>query len=408
MSSVSLKYRKSAQYLWTFFIIAMLTWVGCSLAKRSVLPDYIFAAQRWLAGEGIYSFSGRGFLYFPQAAIFFIPFAKLPLLSRELLWRFLSVLAYALALRRYVNCCQYNTDKMYFWLSLLVLPFIFSSARNGQMNLLLTAVMLYTLVFIYENKFWHAAFFVSLGFFLKPTMIVLLLLVAASYLGLLWRILLFLCLGFLFPFLCQSFNFVLSQYFDCIKMLQSAFSAGVQQAHWAQLFDCLRLWHVHFSLNTELLIRSFLAFLTYAAFLIVKQRFSKKQQIPLFLALATAYLMLFNPRTENNDYAILAPAFLYFLLVFYEKMLAAYAKIRILRAKKEKKTIGACQLYRRRFFYTMLFLCMVLLAVGIAFAYPLAMFLDGQPYWLAPAATALFFVGLLSSIYLKRLDFRLF
>ena len=54
---------------------------NCSCGKhRSVVPSYRIGALSWLAGRSLYDevMGVGGFVYFPQAAILFVPFALLP------------------------------------------------------------------------------------------------------------------------------------------------------------------------------------------------------------------------------------------------------------------------------------------------------------------------------------------
>ena len=67
------------------------------LGKHTVSPVYWLASRQWWASQEMYgskemTLQGRhGFLYFPQAAVLFTPFAYLPLAVSEVLWRGLGL-----------------------------------------------------------------------------------------------------------------------------------------------------------------------------------------------------------------------------------------------------------------------------------------------------------------------------
>ena len=106
-------YRKSSLVLWTIFFVGIMLFVGLNQADRSVLHHYVGAAQAWMHGENLYLTNGRGFLYFPQCAILFIPLSFLPKLFGELLWRGLSILFYAYAIFSWLNL---NKTKIFYYI----------------------------------------------------------------------------------------------------------------------------------------------------------------------------------------------------------------------------------------------------------------------------------------------------
>lgn len=61
-------------------------------SPRSVYPSYQNGSLNWLAGNTLHSGDGvGGFVYLPQAAVLFIPFALLPRTLAEILWRFFMI-----------------------------------------------------------------------------------------------------------------------------------------------------------------------------------------------------------------------------------------------------------------------------------------------------------------------------
>ena len=58
-------------------------------------PRYRDGALAWVAGKNMYNGTGRGFIYLPQAAILYVPFAMLPVPLGGLLWRAISLSVFA-------------------------------------------------------------------------------------------------------------------------------------------------------------------------------------------------------------------------------------------------------------------------------------------------------------------------
>ncbi len=94
---------------WTIWMVyaAVLSVVIFRTIGFHTITVYRDAADAWLAHAPLYDLrSIHGFLYLPQAALLFVPLAKLPLATGEVVWRLLSLgfLAYAVhALVRYLH-----------------------------------------------------------------------------------------------------------------------------------------------------------------------------------------------------------------------------------------------------------------------------------------------------------------
>ena len=177
-----------------------------------------------------------GFIYFPQAAIFYILFAKLPFLFSEILWRFLSLAVFAYAIYRLFAIESQNKLWIFFPLiSIVSLCIGFDTARNGQFNIVIVSCMLLTVIALNKNQWWHIAFYLVIAFALKPTMIVMLLLVTALYRPLWLKVSLLLIIAALIPFLTQSFHYVINQYVAMFHMLHDAAQLGMNQTKWSTL-----------------------------------------------------------------------------------------------------------------------------------------------------------------------------
>jgi hypothetical protein len=298
--------------LWLMFIVAICIIVGQQGMAHTVTPSYLAGANLWLHGKDLYDGTGRGFIYLPQAAILFIPFAYLAQFSfafAEIVWRLISLGLLIFAVWRLTNLVEKKIiARTFFITTVVVLPLVFSSARNGQFNTILEVMMLFAVYAIAKERWTQAAFYLALGFALKPTMIVLLLLLWVLYRPLWWRLLLGVLAVFIFPFFTQAPHYVITQYLNSINMLQTAATVGSNNTDWAQFFGLLVQLKLILPQILQDAIRAVVAVFILYCGILAKRKFDQCTAAIFLYTLAAGYLMLFNPRTEGNDYGILAPA----------------------------------------------------------------------------------------------------
>jgi hypothetical protein len=133
------------------------------------------------------------------------------------------------------------------------------------------------------------------------------LLVAALDRRMIGRLLLGTGLLLAIPYLTQDSRYVTAQYGCCVEMLRTAAHLGINHP-WAQLFGMLHTAGLDVSEPVQTALRiGFAGFTLLAAWLAYRRLPPERCGIYLY-ALAGCYLMLFNPRTENNTYALIAPA----------------------------------------------------------------------------------------------------
>ena len=220
---------------------------------RSVVPSYFGAALGWMDAKPLYiGFTGGGFIYLPQSAILFIPFALFPLRVCILLWLFLNV--YLLLLSIYLIVKQskllnskLNSNLYLFWIILWCLGLGFGVLRNGQMSLMVVILTLFVVYCMQRKKDCWTSVWLNLGLALKPTMIIFYLLVAGCRPKILPKLLLGLVIIMAFPFLTQSPNYVISQYYGYWIQFNSAVNMGVNSTNWASFFNALKVFHLGLS-----------------------------------------------------------------------------------------------------------------------------------------------------------------
>ncbi|SDU01642.1 Protein of unknown function [Verrucomicrobium sp. GAS474] len=306
---------------WTIWGLyaAILAVVVFRTAGAHTVTVYRDAAALWLAHAPLYDLGSiHGFLYFPQAALIFVPFAQLPLALGEVLWRVLSLAFLAYAVWRLAGHLRQERAGLpnagwFALLSFLLLPSTFASARNGQTNIALAAALLLAALELIARRWTMATLLLLLMLALKPIAAAPLLLAAAVYPAMRLRLLAGLLVFTLVPFLFAPTapGYVVDQYRLMAEKLKIA---GSPDEHgFCDLGGLLWTFLGHPVPQQTLHLVSVGAALGVLLLSLAAPR-NDPRNAPLWIAaLAGAYLMLFNPRTEENSYVILAAVVLPFL-----------------------------------------------------------------------------------------------
>lgn len=363
--------------LWLIYFFVIVFIICFSQHPRTVTPNYYHAALHWIAGENLYDGTGTGFIYLPQAAILYIPLALLPFKLSEILWRLIAFLLLILSSYHFFALpWKIKSRELFFTFTLIAIPLGFDSLRNGQFNIVLIAMMLLTCVSLHQNKPWLSSFYLVLGFAFKPTMIVFLLLIWPLFYRLYGRLLVVFIVFLLLPFATQHIHYVLNQYSAAKQSLLVSFHLGENSTEWSQFFSMIaQMGFGWINSQTQFFVR--LAMALFVFILGIKARF-KLSEPKIFLWLysfASCYLLLWNPRTENNDYIILAPVLSYFLIVSWK--------------------------YKAYFAHILL----ILTCFAITFSYNLSHFFF-PPFKsiFAPLTTTLFFASILLVFFSKKMN----
>lgn len=296
---------------WALWAILAMVICGFYLKQqyRSVAINYRNAAMAWRASEEMYNTHGDGFLYFPQAALVFLPLTYLPVPVGDVIWRLIGMAWLALALRGLCRLLHPAASDAMFWIvSLVTLPLAFSALRNGQSTIHMTAAMLSASLALAQKEWTKAAFWLCLGMAFKPLIVVMLLLAGAVYPALRLRLVAGIVLLAVSPFLAQWPAYVVDQYQDMLAMLRISYQVGESQALYAHFFGAFAAfgWNAPAWLQTA--TRLFFAGLTLGGFWLTQQRLSPARTAAWLFLMSATYLMLLNPRTEPNTYACIAPA----------------------------------------------------------------------------------------------------
>ena len=287
-----------------FATISILILAG---SDHSVVSTYRDATLQWFAGRNIYTDTGHGFLYLPAAAILFAPFAWLPPAACEIAWRLMVIGGFAIGVWRLGKIVEgRQSDSTFALLTLASLPPALACARNGQSTLIMAGLMMSACVDLAEGRRGRAVLCATLAVALKPLAVVLLLLAPFIDRRLAWRA----ALGFVavlcLPFVTQRPAFVLDQYAKCAQMFRASSHCGMIEL-WAQPFSVLGLLGINVSESTQTAIRLIAAGGAIGLCLAARSRTRSTRAVEYLLAISVLYILLFNPRTENNTYAMLGP-----------------------------------------------------------------------------------------------------
>ncbi len=306
-SNASPRIRRAAWLVWIVLAVVISLVVLLEKKERSVTPNYRAAVKHWFSGEPLYNSKGSGFIYMPQAALVFAPWGLLPKPIGEVLWRWTILGVLAAGVFRFTRLASFD-DRWFLINSIASAATAAGCAHNGQSTLIITGLMLLATVDICEKRWWRAAVLLALSFAFKPVAIVLILVAAAIYPAMLWRLAIAMLFVAVSPFLTQSPDYVISQFVAFYQNSQVAFSDG-ETGYWAQLFGMLKVAGLDLPSPVQQIGRLLFAGLTLVACWLSARTLPGARNAFYLYALSACYLMLFNSRTEGSTYAMVGPVY---------------------------------------------------------------------------------------------------
>lgn len=297
---------RNAWFLW------LLLFVGVALENAlsdspSVSREYLSAAQRWMLGEPLYSGDGRGFLYLPQAAILHVPLSRLGTRTGEIVWRLATISLFALGIRSLCRLSHGWPDGRLFVLaSSISLPIAVSAARNGQATLLISGLTMLAVGALVRRQYSRSALLLCSALAFKPTALPYLLLAGALHRAMVPRLLAGTVTLALVPYLLQDSTYATSQYVAFGESLQVTAAFALFRP-FSNVFSMLSLAGLPVPVEMQTACSLAAAAATLLLCLVIQRRLPARRYGIQLVAVTTAYTLLFNPRTENNSYACIAP-----------------------------------------------------------------------------------------------------
>jgi hypothetical protein len=276
------------------------------LRRTVTIFSFHAAAGNWWAGRDLYV-GPAGMNYLPHFAILFSPFHFLPLRVGEILWRCCAAAALGGGLWLLAReLFGPEWERPFLWATIIAMPISLASLRNGNANAIFGGVTLLAIVALLQQRWWLAVGWMVLATAFKPLGIVLLLLASIYYMRVARRLPMALLVLAVFPFCFGSPDYVWGQYQSAWHDLRSC--AAVTEHRFADFNGILRTFGAPLSPEASTIVRFLSGGATAIAWLWGARRLPTALRCLWLFALTTAYLMLFNPMTEENSYVILAPA----------------------------------------------------------------------------------------------------
>lgn len=297
--------------IWLVYGIVLGAIVAVEPDRRTVTPNYRQAAEKWWEGkQDIYTGKKKGFLYLPQAAILYGPFAALPKRVGEPLWRWAGLAALAWGLWRagrvFGGASGFSPGGIFLILTALTLPASLASAGNGQMNVLLSALFLHAAVDLAGRSWWRAALILVLALALKPLALVYLLLAGALLPKARWKLAVGLIFLFAAAFVHPDPGYVVRQFSLAGQVFLNSSQPDIPD--FCDVAGMFRTFGIVLPDGVWFLVRGVAALGTLGlCWLALRRRSWVGAQLFIY-TFAVVYLVLFNPRTEANSYILIAPA----------------------------------------------------------------------------------------------------
>ena len=306
--------------VWLCALIATCIAVARHPTDRTVTTNYRDAATEFWSQLPMYKEGQHGWLYPPQGAVVYSPFAMVPSLAAgEVLWRVVITGVFAWSLWRLAGVSAMIAGRsasrslIFAALTSGSMALAAGCMRNGQMNLPLGALFLLAICSATEKKWWWTTLWLSVALACKPIALPVVMLMGALCPPLWWRLPLGMVGVVALPFVNPHWTYVIEQ---CRAALMKMKEAGEPGAGvFSDLSGMLQMFPVVGPGKTHPVpipdvawtaIRAAAALVSLAVcFLSVRRCGQLGMWCVVFFGVT--YLMLFNPRTEGNSYVMFAP-----------------------------------------------------------------------------------------------------
>jgi alpha-1,2-mannosyltransferase len=302
----SRRYELWGLLVWLLPLLVVAVLVVRDPASRSVTPTFHLAVSRWWARQPLYS-DPRGFHYLPQFVLLFAPFHAPPAPIGDLLWRALSVGAVLGGLRSLLRReAIADPARAFFWAAALSLGPCLGAVRNGQTNLIFGGLLLVLAVLLAERRWRAAAACLVILCAVKPFGIVFVMLAPFVYPRLARPLAAGVALFLLAPFLVAPAGYAAAQCAGAVAHIVGW--AGTTENRFADLAGLFRAAGVELPVAIWTAIRTLAALATLGVWVAAGRRVAEPARALGLGLIGGIYLMLFNPMTEKNTYAVIAPA----------------------------------------------------------------------------------------------------
>ncbi|TPI80601.1 DUF2029 domain-containing protein [Mesorhizobium sp. B2-8-9] len=309
-------------WLWVGSFLLVLGLALWSPDARSVVHIYRHGSEAFLDRQPLYQVEvAMGYLYAPAFAVLYVPLLKLGPYLGNILWHMLGFSVLTFAAMRQVRKLggQEQTWLLSFGL-FLALPVALAALRNGQATILLTGACWFLTLSTLEGRRAESFFWAMLAIIAKPTAIIMLLLAGALRPRLIPALVLAVLVALAIPYGFASTDYVNAQYHDFVRLLTSMTVDPTGPFVPADFTAPFMRFGIPISKFDATIVRVVAGLLTLWLVLQLDRRLDANiSGLAIFLA-AAFYMCVFNPRVEQNTYAMVAvPAGLSIALLWREK-----------------------------------------------------------------------------------------
>ncbi|CDX32176.1 conserved membrane hypothetical protein [Mesorhizobium sp. SOD10] len=309
-------------WLWVGSFLIVLGLALWSPDAHSVVHIYRHGSEAFLSGQPLYQVQvAMGYLYAPAFAVLYVPLLKLGPHLGDILWHMLGFGVLTFAAMRQVR--KLDGEEQTWLLSFglfLALPVALAALRNGQATILLTGACWFLTLSTLEGRRAESFFWAMLAIIAKPTAIIMLLLAGALRPRLIPVLALAVLVVLAIPYGFASTSYINAQYHDFFRLLTSMTVDPTGPFVPADFTAPFTRFGVPISEFDATIVRVVAGLLTLWLVLQFDRRLDANiGGLAIFLA-AAFYMCVFNPRVEQNTYAMAAvPAGLSIALLWREK-----------------------------------------------------------------------------------------
>ena len=294
---------------WIVSVAAVSLRIAFASSRNCLVGTYAEAGARWLRGLPLYS-TTSGFIYSPLVAGLFVPLSLVPHSVAGILWRLLNAGVFAGAIFWWLKSEIHDrvTKKYFSLVFLLLLPLAIGNLNNGQVNLLIIGLLIFSIVAARHERWTFCAICIGIATYFKiyPLCVGLLLILFYPR-QLAWRLIVILVLLGALSFVLQRPSYVLEQYQRWISSRAAdnrRTSMDIAPRDFAMLLEVFR---IYLSARALLLLQVLAGGLV-AIVCWLGRDWPENRRLVCLLTLASCWMLLFGPSTESATYVVLAPA----------------------------------------------------------------------------------------------------
>jgi hypothetical protein len=315
---------RTAVVVWVLITLAVCARSAVMGHKQSVYQIWHGAGRDWLTRHDLYDETSDpirfGYRYSPLVAALFTSCELVPDPVGNVIWRLINAASFLTAVACWLRFAVPlpTTQRQRGLIYLLLAPLAQGSLNNGQVNLLLIALMLGAVTAVVVDRWTLAAGCMALAVMFKiyPAALGLLLVVAYPRRFPL-RFLAALAVLAALPFLMQHPDYVLRQYalwWDRVSHGDTYRRSWPLRDGYRDLWLLVRIWQLPISLPlyTRLQVAGGAVCAVLCA-LTAWRRWPDRQRTLVALALGTGWMVLMGPSPESCTYILAGPALVWWI-----------------------------------------------------------------------------------------------